>query len=471
MPRNLLILNPRLKCGVLINSNFNKIRQIQMSNVNLPQPCAVHLDLKGLAPTEDRLLELLRIYKAAGYNAILIEWEDMFPWTVDERFRSETCYSPEFIARFVKQANELDISLIPLVQCLGHMETVLRLPAYAHLREQPDRCDCLNPLAEGARDLIQRMIDDVLALMPGITYFHLGGDEAWSFATHPDTKAFAEQHGKDQLYMQHVEPLLDGLIDKGIRPLLWHDMMIDWDVKILSALAGKADLVVWGYVGHPDNVQHHFNTRYIERFHKLNVPMWAAGAYKGADGMSADLPDVSQRVANAQAWMELDQRFAFAGVIATAWSRYSTHRIQNEPIDGALDALVAVGHIFTGQQLPSDVQAIAILRELGEYDRWNRCHDALASLTQARQNAWEAGRAIHEAVAVVNVDAKREDFGTIQAHVDAFDKAMKQFDVAASKVSEALAGLTHQCWIDEYINTRRNALASAANHLEHTAIS
>ncbi|MEZ6190064.1 MAG: hypothetical protein R3C45_02090 [Phycisphaerales bacterium] len=50
-------------------------------------------------------------------------------------------------------------------------------------------CDCLNPLADGARELIRTMVDDVIALMPGVRHLHLGGDEAWAFATHPDTKA------------------------------------------------------------------------------------------------------------------------------------------------------------------------------------------------------------------------------------------------------------------------------------------
>ena len=46
----------------------------------------------------------------------------------------------------------------------------------------------LNPLAPGARELIQAMADDVLARMPGVRHFHLGGDEARTFGRHPETK-------------------------------------------------------------------------------------------------------------------------------------------------------------------------------------------------------------------------------------------------------------------------------------------
>ena len=41
---------------------------------------AVHIDLKGMPPRPERLLRHLELYAASGYNALLIEWEDMFPW-------------------------------------------------------------------------------------------------------------------------------------------------------------------------------------------------------------------------------------------------------------------------------------------------------------------------------------------------------------------------------------------------------
>jgi len=54
----------------------------------------IQLDLTGVPPTAERLLELLELFAAARYNVVLVQWEDSFPWTVDERFRSPTAYSP-----------------------------------------------------------------------------------------------------------------------------------------------------------------------------------------------------------------------------------------------------------------------------------------------------------------------------------------------------------------------------------------
>lgn len=417
-----------------------------------PRPIAVHLDLKGLPPSDDRLIELLGFFRHAGYNAVLVEWEDAFPWTVDKRFRSPTAYTPDTVRRFVDRAAELKLELIPLVQCLGHMETPLSIPDYAHLRETPDMCDCLNPLADGARELIRAMVDDVLALMPGVRHLHLGGDEAWAFATHPDTKAYAQKHGKDHLYLQHVEPLLDHLIVNDIQPLLWHDMMIDWTDDALRALGQKAQLVAWGYEGHPDHVDHHYNTRYFQRFHGLGLPLWAAGAFKGADGMSRDLPVIEERELNARAWMDLDQRFQFHGLIATGWTRYATHSVQVEPIDGALDALLRVGHIFNSNDHGTDTDKA--LQQTGELETWQQCSRALKSLAGARHKAWSDIQ-VHRENAAADHTAPPGCVAAInQITRKWIEKSLARLRDAEADVRSALKGMTADRWIDEYLKSR-----------------
>jgi Glycosyl hydrolase family 20, catalytic domain len=428
------------------------------------RPRAAHLDLKGLPPADDRLIELLDVFKLAGYNAVLVEWEDAFPWTIDERFRSPTAYPPDTVRRFADRAEQLDLELIPLVQCLGHMETPLNLPEYAHLREVPDCCCDLNPLAKGARQLVQGMVDDVLKLMPGVKHFHLGGDESWAFATHPDTRAYAEQHGKDRLYFQHVEPLLDNLISKNIRPLLWHDMMIDWDDATLREIGAKANLVAWGYQGHPDEADHHYNTRYIGRFHQLGLPLWAAGAFKGAESMSSDLPDLNERRLNAEAWMELDQRFGFAGLIATGWSRWATHSVQTEPIDGALDALILVGQVF--QNSDGNYDPDQRLRQIGEHDRWQRCSTALKLLTDARRKAWSDIQVFKENDTVEGMAPARCGSRIRSILQDWIDKDLAQLDTAAEAVRASLRGLVADHWIDEYLGARLKPLKDECKRVQ-----
>jgi len=422
---------------------------------------AVHLDLKGVPPAPERLVSLLRVLAAARYNAVLVEWEDMFPWSVDERFRCEAAYTREDVARFTAAAGELGLAVIPLVQCLGHMQTPLSVPGYERLREVPHRADVLNPLAPGARELVEDMIEDVLTAMPDVAHFHLGGDEAWSFGTHPDTKAYIEAHGKDALYLRHVEPILDKLNARGIRPILWHDMMTGWwdktdgwDSPRLRALAAKADLCVWGYSGHPDTTEYHYNSKYIERFKEHGLTLWGATAYKGADGHNVDLPNPARRQENALAWAEVAERYEMVGLIATAWSRYNTHAVQCEPVDGALDSLVNVGVILHDGRAPDggiDACAAA-LGELGERERFEACKAGLQKLAAARSACWTSIAHAREQVVMMALDSRRKGGGGDRLRT--LNARIAKAEEAAGEVEKALAGCIDPIWIERYLAER-----------------
>ena len=416
----------------------------------------VHLDLKGTPPTFERLLRLLEVFEALRYNAVLVEWEDTFPWTADLRFRCETCYTPQQVVAFREKAAELGIEVVPLVQCLGHMETPLSPPGYERLREVPHQADVLSPLAKGARELVAGMVDDVLVAFPELRHFHLGGDEAWSFGTHPDTKAFIEAHGKGALYLHHVGPILDKLNERGIRPILWHDMMKDWAPDALQSLAEKADLCVWGYRGHPDNTPHHFNTKYIRRFADHGVPLWGATAYKGAGGHNVDVTDNAIHTENALAWAEVAERFGMRGVFATAWSRYSTHNVHCETIDASLDSLVNVAVILhDGEPPEGGIEAcIEALGELGERERFEACNTAMKKLADLREAGWRNVRHLREVVAMATIDARRRNGGHMVKTLGYLRNAVAEADALAADIRAAYAGLVEPIWIDRYLAER-----------------
>ena len=428
----------------------------------------VHLDLKGTPPTFDRLLRLLEVFAACRYNAVLVEWEDTFPWTADLRFRCETCYTPQQVVAFRDAAAGLGIEVVPLVQCLGHMETPLGPRGYERLREVAHQADVLNPLAEGAGELVQGMVDDVLVAFPELTRFHLGGDEAWSFGTHGDTKAYVEAHGKGALYLHHVEPILDKLNARGVRPILWHDMMKDWPPDALRRLAEKADLCVWGYTGHPDTTEHHYNTKVIGRFAEHGAAMWCATAYKGGGGHNVDLPKSADRALNAAAWAEVARRFAMRGVFATAWSRYSTHNVHSETIDASLDSLVQVAVILHDGEAPAGgIEACAAaLEDIGERDRFDACRGAMERLAAARETGWLLVRRLREIVTMATIDARRRTGGIMPKWLAGLTDALAEADRAAAEARRAYAGLVEEIWIDRYLAERVEPLREELAGLE-----
>lgn len=428
---------------------------------------AVHLDLKGVPPTAGRLAGLLKVIAAARYNAVLVEWEDSFPWS-NAAYRSETAYSPDEVEAFNAAAAALGIEIIPLVQCLGHMETPLCLAANERLREVPTRSDVLNPLAAGAGELVEQMVDDVLARSPKLRYFHLGGDEAWSFGTHADTKAYIAKHGKGSLYLRHVGPILDKLNARGVRPILWHDMMRDWDSDALRSLGARADLCMWGYGGNPLVMAHHLNEPMFDRFRDHGIRMWGAGAYKGADGFDADLPNLAVRQENALHWAAVAKRYAMAGLIATAWSRYCTHVVQNEPIDAALDSLVNMGVIFHDGQAPKGGMdaCVAALGTISEASRLQAAKMALQKLTDARNHGWRTVRDLHEIVVMATQDARRRNGGQLTGRLSQLRSAVATGTAAAGEVAASLAGCIEPLWIDRYLAERLEPLRQQLTNLD-----
>lgn len=440
-------------------------RLFQMEKPVTPKR-GVHLDLKGLPPTPERFVELLKLFSAARYNVVLIEWEDSFPWTVDPRFRSPTAYTPEDIHRFTEIAAKLGIELIPLVQCLGHMETPLSVPGYENLREVPDNSSGLNPLAPGARDLVQRMVDDVLKLMPEVKHFHLGGDEARTLGQSAACLDYIKEHGKGALYLQHVGPIMDHLISLNIRPILWHDMMIEWDDAALDALAKKCDLMVWGYAGDPDTTTGHFNTKYIQRFHDHGVVLWGATAYKGCEGETrerhtADRPVISARVENAEAWSRIAPRFDFTGVIATGWSRWSVDTLQCDPIDAALDSLVMVGVILHDGKAPQGgIDAcIDALAGRHEKERFEACKKSMERLTDLRQRGWLQVQRVREQIVLGKIDPCRTSARSKVQGLKGLDQLagiVRESERVSAEVKRSFDGLVAAVWIEEYLATRLN---------------
>ena len=434
----------------------------QHSSPVVPQRGA-HLDLKGMPPTSERFVELPALLAAARYNVVLVEWEDAFPWTVDTRFRSSTAYSPETVRRFAAAAREHGLEVVPLVQCLGHMETPLSVPGAERLREAEDDPSTLNPLAPGARELIESMVDDVLRLLPETRYFHLGGDEARRLGTHPATAAYLAAHGKGALYLQHVGPILDRLNARNVRPVLWHDMMVEWDDEALRALAPRCDLMVWGYNGHPDSTPHHFNSRHIRRFRDLGLALWGATCFKGADGMTADFPDLARRQANASAWVDVAQRFGMKGLVATGWSRYSAFTAACETLEASLDALITIGlMLHDGEPPAGGAEAVAAaLDALGEGARFRECREAMRLLDSVRRNGWTECRTLVELHALHTRFPPRGHPLLARPTLRYAGNIMKTGCEAEEKVRRALAGRVEPVWIDEYLHTRLAPLREA----------
>ncbi len=154
---------------VLVNGKF------------IPPQRIVHFDLKG-APFQVGYFE--KIFKMIsgdlGATGILMEWEDMFPYTGKLAVvNNGYAYKPEEIKTILGYAKKFNLEVIPLIQTFGHLEWILKHPQFAHLREVDRYSQVVCLSKPEAVEMIKDLIDQVMVLHPEINYFHMGADEAF----------------------------------------------------------------------------------------------------------------------------------------------------------------------------------------------------------------------------------------------------------------------------------------------------
>jgi hypothetical protein len=413
-------------------------------------------------------VELLDILAAARINCVLVEWEDQYPWSTYPEIRNETAYSEKTVRQFLARAKALKIEVIPLVQCYGHLENVLSKPRLIGLRELPDHPADLCPFHPDSQKLILGLIDDVLKTHEGrIRRFHLGGDEARTLGSCPKCKAFVEKYGKAALYLQHVAPFLKHLNQRGLRPILWDDMMREWPMDALRDLSADAELMCWSYGSDPFKW---LKKEFPGRFMKAGVTLWGASAFKGGDGPRLDVPNLANRMSNEVAWAKEAQRRKMAGVVATGWSRYSTFTVPCEGIEASLDSLVLAGAALWDGWLPKD--AVAQARKLlcsgkmkkAAGERFLRCLDA-----SQKMEKWKADFAArmesYQAMAFIAGEPDRANVEWAHRTCARMEEWMHQGEELGCAWIAAHKGLVPDVWLARCAESRQIVLRNITKML------
>jgi len=295
----------------------------------------IHIDLKGARPQLQFWINFCRVLRDWGdVQGLVIEWEDSYPLDVlrGHMYHQEYVYSRQEAARMTTVAEDCGLKVIPLCQTFGHLEYILK--HYVHLREHPERPDCLTPIesfTDESFNVVTQLIDDVFNICPLAPAIHLGGDEVWHLGSGLRSQQRLERgETKGDLFLKHYSFVIDYILRKypGKRILLWDDMLRTAPMDVLNRfeyglIRDQVELVVWQYSPKPDQ---HLPGDLLLRYKSIFCQgLWAATAFKGATSSCALIPNVSVHVSNHLGWQELlnkNQGFQVNGYIITGWQRY-----------------------------------------------------------------------------------------------------------------------------------------------------
>jgi len=187
-----------------------------------------------------------RVIARHKFNLIVIGEASMgnIRWKSHPEIAGEHSWDPDALQECVEYARQHFLDVVPLVQCWGHAKAVVR--ALPELAETPDgNALCLsNPKT---RQFLTDIYAEALDIFkPRI--FHLGGDEAAPIGACETCR----EKPAHELVASHLTFLHDWLAERGVKTMMWHDMLLEhdkWKDSAPSNSGKKAGL--YGGVTHP----------------------------------------------------------------------------------------------------------------------------------------------------------------------------------------------------------------------------
>ncbi|XP_042336643.1 hexosaminidase D-like isoform X2 [Sceloporus undulatus] len=294
----------------------------------------VHLDLKGAAPKVAYLEQIFPLFSKLGANGVLIEYEDMFPFTGElEILRSPYAYSEEDIGKVLELAERNKLEVIPLVQTFGHVEFILKHDKYRHLREVERFPNSFNPHVPETLAVVKAVLTQVLNKHRRSHWVHIGADEVFHLGEGMDSKNWMSRNAGDlgKMYLSHIREVVSFVAGQpgGFQALLWDDMLRKVSEAAIqdSGIAKQASPMLWFYAPDFDTQQ---IGKYIAKYAECGFKtIWFASSFKGTTGPAQAWPPLNGHLQNHLRWLKVIQSMAttapsvrFQGIAITGWQRY-----------------------------------------------------------------------------------------------------------------------------------------------------
>lgn len=192
-------------------------------------------------------MQLLNSATRLKLNTILLEFGDRFPFQGRHKdIAALSALTRDEIRELLAFARDNGLCAIPLLQSLGHLNYVLKHDEYAAFREEDCDREQLCPSNEQSFQLFTELAEDILSLFGEIKFMHIGGDETRHLGCCPRCREKMEKTSKGALYAGHINRICEWLVEKGITPLVWDDILCA-NPEVLDGLHPAAWIVYWDY--------------------------------------------------------------------------------------------------------------------------------------------------------------------------------------------------------------------------------
>lgn len=272
----------------------------------------MYVDFRTQVHTIDALKQLAQKVAAEGFTSMLLEYEATFPFEKHATIQNRYAFTKEEIADLVAFCKDLGLDVIPLQNCMGHMQYILRHDRYAVLREDPKDMSQVCPLKiKQAVPIFKEIFSEVAELHPS-KYFHIGCDETFLLGSCKKCAAYAQEHGKSKLFVEYVKAMCKIVLDMGKIPVIWADIILKYPEN-LGELPKELIYLDWNYGWD------------VNKFGKISnlidakVNLWGGSALRsGPDDIY--LTQWEKHFNNLRDYIPFARKSGYTGIVQTSWS-------------------------------------------------------------------------------------------------------------------------------------------------------
>lgn len=278
---------------------------------------AVYLDFRTQVMTMPAMKEFVADAASKGMNAVVVEWEATFPFKDNLVLRNRFAFSEAEVKDFIAYCSGLGVDVIPLQNCFGHSEYILRHERYAVLKEDRKDCSQVCPMMEDEAEGIFRSIFSEIAQMHTSGYFHIGCDETRLLGHCRRCQEKVRSEGISRLYVDYVARMCRIVSSLGKRPMIWADIILKHP-EALQSLPEDVIIVDWNYGWDQD----HFGK--MDNLRNSGREVWGACSLRSHPD-NLYLVQWRKHLENIFSYTSYASDCGFKGIINTSWSTSGTY--------------------------------------------------------------------------------------------------------------------------------------------------
>jgi hypothetical protein len=271
-----------------------------------------HIDLRIQVMTPEALNSFATELAGFGINTIVMEWEATFPYEKHATISNKYAYTREEVKSFINHCSNLGIEVIPLQQCFGHVEYILRHDRYNHLKESRTDISQVCPSMEEDNKILFTEIFEDMASLHTSKYFHIGGDETRLLGHCSVCSERAKDEGKSKLFADYLTMICNTVVGLGKVPVLWADIVLKYP-EVVDQLPKETVYVDWNY-GWKIN---HFGD--IGKLLEKGLSFWGAPAIRSHPDNWYTI-DWQKHFNNQRDFIPYARKAGYNGMIMTSWS-------------------------------------------------------------------------------------------------------------------------------------------------------